>query len=59
MLICGAWKAAARTSPAAVFGLSVGVGVSEGTVRAIGMIVNGVTNGLVRGLWAWLPGTQF
>src|SRR5579864_532065 len=57
--ICGAWKAAARTSPAPVFGLSVGVGDSAETVRASGMMGIGEMNALVGGLAVWLPGTQF
>src|SRR5690348_58689 len=58
-LMSGAWKAAARTSPAPVFGFSVGVGVREATRRARGMIGSGSMNGLVGGLAVWLPGTQF
>src|SRR5258707_1305458 len=57
--ICGAWKGAARTSPALRFGFSVGAGVSDGTVLAIGMIGSGWINALVFGLANWLPGTQF
>src|SRR5580700_5757310 len=55
----GAWKGAARTSPAPVLGFSVGDGVSDATVRASGMRGRACTKGLVGGLAVWLPGTQF
>jgi len=46
----GAWWGAARTSPAAVLGARVGVGVNDGTVCAVGMIGSGSTKDLVGGL---------
>lgn len=55
----GAWKGAARTAPAPVFGLSVGAGVNAETVLASGMIGNAWTKALVFGLAVWFPGTQF
>ena len=55
----GAWNGAARTSPAPVFGFSVGAGFRAATFCASGMTVSGSINGLVCGLAVWLPGTQF
>jgi hypothetical protein len=56
--ICGAWNGAARTSPAAVFGFSVGAGVKDLTGVACAMIGSGVTNDRVFGLAGWLMGTH-